>query len=939
MSTGNTTGTTSAIVNVDHGERTPLLANSLKNQQEAHHHNKRREIIGLLFMTLSALGFSTMSLFVKLSGTSFPSFEIVFARSIIQTVFGLLGCAILKVNPLGKPGVRRWLLFRGLAGTIGLSLFFYSITKLPLADATVVFFLGPACTAILASVVLGEAFTLFDGICSVACMIGVVLVSKPQFLFGGGEDDGTSPKNQDVSEWQRLFAILCALLGAMMSAVAYVTVRKIGRGAHYLVHVVYFGFVSIVVAPIGMILFQSPVLPHGRYEYGMLILVGLFAFVGQCFLNQGLQMAPAGPGTLMRMNDVVFAFLFGIFILHEYPDIYSISGASIIVLMTSAMGIHKFAKAGFYFVRRPKATDSVRCFMCDVEMSHWKQGQSPFARHSAESPQCPWTLLNFPDTPNRKLTVDEKDPATQPQHKSMRSARLATFNHHHYWPPNKSVKTKRFQAASKLADAGFYFTPTLENSARIKCPYCKTSIMEPEKSLDALEKHKELKSSCPFFQRTLSIRGKNRRGTATSAASNETFKTAASQLMEEHKEDEDEYSVPQKRKATAPTKDDNDDSIWDINQILDIPTHVRKPALTYGNSSTARRERRKLLPSSGEQASLDIFSTLNLSASALAGKQQQQPGAIHRPPLIERVHQPKQGTKQMQRPAKRTKRERAISKKEDSFLPPPITSIEATQSMSTPPPLPSVPEPDEAMLMSPTFPPPEPEPAVERNEPQQSGSPPPPPPPPAAAVTNSSFENAMNPIRPKDKGKARAVEYAIVPKKPLSLSKNRKSIETLSPSSPTRTHRNAEVSASIAQQMKYLQSTPTNSLHTTVDVLDIFGDCPLSPITGGGSRTPASTAAVVGRTRHLITADGQCRALQPQIAATSTRTTVPPSAMSIETGVAPLTDQQKKMTVEAFLHHLVDENIAKVREQGEEIIALIRQKSDTIKQNLLSQKE
>lgn len=52
-------------------------------------------------------------------------------------------------------------------------------------------------------------------------------------------------------------------------------------------------------------------------------------------------MAPAGPGTLMRMNDVVFAFLFGILILHEYPDIYSISGASIIVLMTSAMGIHK----------------------------------------------------------------------------------------------------------------------------------------------------------------------------------------------------------------------------------------------------------------------------------------------------------------------------------------------------------------------------------------------------------------------------------------------------------------------------------------------------------------------------------------------------------------------------------------------------------------------
>ncbi|CAO0793567.1 unnamed protein product [Mucor circinelloides] len=342
MSSSQPTASSSATVNVSHNESTPLLRNAQqKNQQQQQlQHNKRREIIGLLFMTLSALGFSTMSLFVKLSGTSFPSFEIVFARSVVQTVFSLLGCAILKVNPLGQPGVRRWLLFRGLAGTLGLCLFFYSITQLPLADATVVFFLGPAFTAILASIVLGEAFTLFDGICSVACMVGVVLVSKPQFLFGH-DDQQDVPQDRDISEWQRLFAVLCALVGAMMSAVAYVTVRKIGRGAHYMVHVVYFGLVSIVVAPIGMTVFQTPVMPHGWNEYGMLLLVGLSAFVGQCFLNQGLQMAPAGPGTLMRMNDVVFAFLFGIFILHEYPDIYSISGASIIVLMTSAMGIHK----------------------------------------------------------------------------------------------------------------------------------------------------------------------------------------------------------------------------------------------------------------------------------------------------------------------------------------------------------------------------------------------------------------------------------------------------------------------------------------------------------------------------------------------------------------------------------------------------------------------
>lgn len=144
-----------------------------------------------------------------------------------------------------------------------------------------VFFLGPAFTAILAAIVLGEPFTFFDGVCAVFCMVGVLLISKPQFLFGGGGHSG------EINEWKRILAIFCALLGAVMSAVAYVTVRKIGRGAHYLVHVVYFGLVSMVVAPIGMFLFQKPVMPEGWHDFTMLTFVGLFAFIGQCFLNQG----------------------------------------------------------------------------------------------------------------------------------------------------------------------------------------------------------------------------------------------------------------------------------------------------------------------------------------------------------------------------------------------------------------------------------------------------------------------------------------------------------------------------------------------------------------------------------------------------------------------------------------------------------------------------
>jgi hypothetical protein len=132
-------------------EATPLLpqANSASNRINANtgrrastlslsqdHTRRKKEIIGLLLMALSALGFSVMSLCVKLGGSVFPSFEMVFARSLVQLVLGLVGCAILKVNPLGDKKVRGWLVLRGLAGSVGLALFFYCLTALPLADAT-----------------------------------------------------------------------------------------------------------------------------------------------------------------------------------------------------------------------------------------------------------------------------------------------------------------------------------------------------------------------------------------------------------------------------------------------------------------------------------------------------------------------------------------------------------------------------------------------------------------------------------------------------------------------------------------------------------------------------------------------------------------------------------------------------------------------------------
>lgn len=143
----------------------------------------------------------------------------------------------------------------------------------------VVFFLSPTFTAILAASILGEAFTLFDGLCATLCMVGAILVSKPTFLFGGDDVESDSV--------HRALAVLAALVGALMAAIAYVTVRKIGKGAHFLVHTVYFGGISTVTSIPLLFAFQEYVAPEGWKEYGMLLMTGVLAFAGQCLLNRG----------------------------------------------------------------------------------------------------------------------------------------------------------------------------------------------------------------------------------------------------------------------------------------------------------------------------------------------------------------------------------------------------------------------------------------------------------------------------------------------------------------------------------------------------------------------------------------------------------------------------------------------------------------------------
>jgi drug/metabolite transporter (DMT)-like permease len=62
------------------------------------------------------------------------------------------------------------------------------------------------------------------------------------------------------------------------------------------------------------------------------------------------------------MNDIVFAFLFGILLFHEIPTLSNILGAAFIVGCTTALGLHKWymstVQAALYRQSRTTATNA-----------------------------------------------------------------------------------------------------------------------------------------------------------------------------------------------------------------------------------------------------------------------------------------------------------------------------------------------------------------------------------------------------------------------------------------------------------------------------------------------------------------------------------------------------------------------------------------------------
>jgi len=270
------------------------------------------------YMLLSALGFALMSACVKSVSTyGIPILEIVAARAVVSAAISYVDIKRKNISPWGynKP----LLIARGAVGAVALMFVYYAVTTLPLAEATILQYLHPVFTAILALIFLSEVIQRSTISCIVLSLIGLMIMVAPNL-----QDLGLASSALTYS-W---LSIGAGIVGAFGSAVAYILIKKLTKTEDSSVIIFYFPFIAL---PISLLLLWDDFVIPSLPALGLLVLVGIFTQVGQVGLTKALHSADASKATAYSYVQVLFSMLLGWFIFDETALFTTLIGGGLII--------------------------------------------------------------------------------------------------------------------------------------------------------------------------------------------------------------------------------------------------------------------------------------------------------------------------------------------------------------------------------------------------------------------------------------------------------------------------------------------------------------------------------------------------------------------------------------------------------------------------------
>ena len=270
---------------------------------------------GSLLLAGAALSFSLTGLSAKMLPAAIGPPQLVLLRSAFMVV--VVGAwALHRGEPLWKARRREGLLLllRGILGTAGFLLFFGALQRIPLADTVILFQAHPLVVAAIGPWLLRERTQRGQWVLMTLSLVGVGLVVGPT---GGGDMAG------------RGMALGCALVAGF----AYSIMRLLSSSVPTLT--IAFAFPAVAVATSGPLIALG--VPGFTWtdpsaaDWMWILSVAVTSTIGQILLTLGLGRVEAARGSAISNSQVVFAILWGVLFLGEYPSWNTLLGAALVV--------------------------------------------------------------------------------------------------------------------------------------------------------------------------------------------------------------------------------------------------------------------------------------------------------------------------------------------------------------------------------------------------------------------------------------------------------------------------------------------------------------------------------------------------------------------------------------------------------------------------------
>ena len=285
-------------------------------------HNFLMRYLGIYYMLVACLFFSTTGAFAKILGANLPSIEVVFFRNLIGLV---MICYSLYKNPVIQKGGHPWLLvFRGVVGTLALFAFFYNIANINLGAAFTFSKTSPIFTAVLASIIFKEKlgsrgwFAVFLGFGGILFIIQPNLGIQKTDLLGIWSGLGAALAYTSVKELKKSYDTKTIVLSFMFFGT--------------FLPLIFMGLAQFFSVADWDFLFSKFIIPNG-IEWLYIILMGIFGLYFQIYMTKAYAASrKAGVVATVGYADIIFTIIIGTIMGDKLPNTLAFFGITLVII-------------------------------------------------------------------------------------------------------------------------------------------------------------------------------------------------------------------------------------------------------------------------------------------------------------------------------------------------------------------------------------------------------------------------------------------------------------------------------------------------------------------------------------------------------------------------------------------------------------------------------